>query len=117
MPSTSKQLVRRMAELNEATEHVRTVLLRYHKVSSRVATLVDQGSDLVATLQSLGGPTQRSEVTEALGEFEAARHRVRLAMFALAKDQGSTMSDLGRALGISRQLASRLAAEVENADA
>jgi len=31
----------------------------------------------------------------------------------LAKEQGSSFSDVARALGISRQLASRLAAEAE----
>jgi hypothetical protein len=47
-------------------------------------------------------------MTAALKDFEAARHRVRLAMFSLAKEQGSSFSDMARALGISRQLGSRL---------
>jgi len=68
----------------------------------------------VTALQDFKGPERRSEVTDALGEFEAARHQVRLAMFALAKEQGSSFSDLARALGISRQLASRLAAEAQD---
>jgi len=113
VPSKSKQLVRRLSELNEVAEHLHTVLRRYSKASASVATLVDQGTHLVPALESLHGPVRRSEVTEALEEFEAARHRVRLAMFALAKEQGSSFSDVARALGISRQLASRLAAEAE----
>jgi len=113
VPSKSKQLIDRFSDLDEAAEHVRTVLQRYNKASARVATLVDQGVHLVPALESLEGPVRRSEVTEALEEFEAARHRVRLAMFALAKEQGSSFSDVARALGISRQLASRLAGEAE----
>jgi hypothetical protein len=113
VPSKSKQLVRRLSELNEAAEHLRTVLRRYNKASANVATLVDQGVHLVSALERLDGPVRRSEVTEVLEEFEAARHRVRLAMFALATEQGSSFSDVARALGISRQLASRLAAEAE----
>ena len=113
VPSKSQQLVRRFSELNEAAEHVGTVLMRYNKASASVATLVEQGAHLVTALQNFGGPERRSEVTDALGELEAARHRVRLAMFALAKEQGSSASDLARALGISRQLASRLATEAE----
>ena len=113
VPSKSKQLVHSFSELNEVAERLRAVLLRYNKASDQVATLVAEGAHLVPALQSLGGPVRRSEVTDALEEFEAARHRVRLAMFALAKEQGSSFSDVARALGISRQLASRLAAESE----
>ena len=113
MPSKSKQLVHSFSELNEVAERLRAVLLRYNKASDQVATLVADGAHLVPALQSLGGPVRRSEVTDALDEFEAARHRVRLAMFALAKEQGARVSDVARALGISRQLASRLAAESE----
>ncbi len=87
--------------------------MRYNKASASVATLVEQGAHLVTALQNFSGPERRSEVTDALGELEAARHRVRLAMFALAKEQGSSASDLARALSISRQLASRLATEAE----
>jgi len=113
VPSKSKQLVRRLSELIEVAEQLCTVLRRYNKASASVATLVDQDTHLVLALESLEGPVRRSEVTEALEEFEAARHRVRLAMFALAKEQESSFSDVARALGISRQLASRLAAEAE----
>jgi len=116
VPSKAKQLIDRFSDLEEAAEHVRTVLRRYNKASASVATLVDQGVHLVPALESLQGPVQRGEVTKALEEFEAARHRVRLAMFALAKEQGSSFSDVARALGISRQLASRLAAEAAGAD-
>jgi hypothetical protein len=111
MPSKATELLRRFSELSEATASLREVLLRYDKVSAKVAARVGDGGHLVTVLQSLGGPVRRSEVTEALQEFEAARHRVRLAMVALAKEQGSSLSDVARALGISRQLASRLAAE------
>jgi len=116
VPSKSKQLIDRFSDLEEAAEHVRTILRRYNTASARVATLVDQGVHLVSALESLQGPVRRSEVTEALEEFEAARHRVRLAMFALAKEQGASFRDVARALGISRQLASRLAAEAAGAD-
>jgi hypothetical protein len=113
MPSKAKQLVQRFSELHEATEHLRAVLLRYDKASDKLAILVADGADLATALENLAGPVRRSQVTDAVDEFEAARHRVRLAMFALAKEQGSSLSEMGRALGISRQLASRLAAESE----
>ena len=51
--------------------------MRYNKASASVATLVEQGAHLVTALQNFSGPERRSEVTDALGELEAARHRVR----------------------------------------
>ena len=111
--NTGEQLVRRLSELIEVTEHVRTILQRYNEASSSVAAHVEDGADLVGTLESLHGPVRRGEVTEALQAFEAARHRVRVSMFALAKEQGASVSDVARALGISRQLAARQAAEAE----
>ena len=67
----------------------------------------------MSTLEMLQGPQRRREVTEALEEFETARHRVRLSMFGVAEEQDASISEVARALGISRQLASRLAAEAD----
>jgi hypothetical protein len=54
-------------------------------------------------------------VTDAVDALEAARHRVRLAMFSLAASQETSASELGRQLGVSRQLAARLAQEADKA--
>ena len=63
-----------------------------------------------------GGLGLRQEITHDLETFEEARHTVRVALFAVATEQGTSISDIGRALDISRQLASRLAAEVRDED-
>ena len=85
-----------------------------------MATLVEvteeeKGEPLVDALHALHGPLQRREVTEAIQRLEAARHRIRLAMFALGRAQGTTASELGRELGFSRQLAASLATEASEA--
>jgi len=53
-------------------------------------------------------------MTESMEEFEAARYQLRLAIFALGQEEGSSISEFARALGISRQFASRLANEVSS---
>jgi len=110
MASPKKQLVERFAELHEATAHLRDVLLRYDKVTTKVVALIEKGESMVGAIERISGPVRRSEVTDAMEAFEAARHQARLAMFTVAEDEPSNTSDMGRALGISRQLASRLAA-------
>jgi hypothetical protein len=50
-------------------------------------------------------------MNDALKVLEQARHEMRLAMFALALDQGMSIGELGRIFGFSRQLAARCAKE------
>ena len=49
----------------------------------------------------------RQRMSDALLDFEAARHRFRLAMVALAMDDGRSARQIGDAFKFSRQLASR----------
>ena len=106
-----QRLADKMQALIEVTEEVRQTLLAYEKVSAEVVALVRDGHTLASALEALQGPVRRRTVTEAMASFEAARHEVRLAMFALGRENGTSMSELGRQLGISRQLAARLARE------
>jgi len=111
MPTKRKQVIARTLELIERTDELVDILTRYKKANMALIDLLKDGGEIVDALDGLGGPMRRRELTEALDAFEAARHAIRVAMFALAGEQGSTLSELGRKLGISRQLASRLAAE------
>ena len=111
MSSGSERLARTMANLVEMTEHVTEVLQRYKVASIELGTRVARGETLEEVFPAIEGPARPREVTEVLAEFEAARHQVRLAMLELGGEQGITISEMGRQLGLSRQLASRLAAE------
>jgi hypothetical protein len=50
-------------------------------------------------------------MNEALKEVERARHEMRLAVFAEALERGTSIGQLGRVFGFSRQLAARYAKE------
>jgi hypothetical protein len=113
MSKKSKRVMRSASELLEAIEALRSVLAGYESVVTDLIARVDQGDEMVEAIQGVNGAKVRPEVTEAMDAFEAARHQVRLAMVAAALEQGASASEVGRALGISRQLASRLASEVE----
>ena len=116
MSTTSKKLVRQLSDLIECTDSLRDVLLRYHKVCSTLAASVERGEHAIEAFEHAGGLGMRHEITDDLEAFEAARHEVRVMLFALATEQGASISDVGRALAISRQLASRLAAEAKDGD-
>ncbi len=77
---------------------------------------VEKGEPVFGPDEDSETPAYRQQVTEAIGEFEAARHQLRVALFAVGKEEGASISQVGRVLGISRQLASRIAKEVDTTD-
>jgi hypothetical protein len=113
MPNDVERFVAAMATLNERNQQLRSVLERFESACRRLTELVEQGDSMTGALDKVKGSLQRRDVQEANEGFDSARHAIRLAMFALALEQGATLADMGRALGISRQLASRLGAELE----
>jgi len=60
-------------------------------------------------LKAVVASVRLREVPQAMDRFEAARRQARLAMFVLASGEGTSTSELGRQIGVSRQLTSRLA--------
>jgi len=112
--TAKKEFDNRLAVLHDAIDTLRAELLNFKKATTRSAALVDQGMDVVHALACIKGPKLRSDLAEALDGFEEHRHRMRIAILALGQEQGASLSEVGRQLGISRQLAARLAAE-ENA--
>ncbi len=108
-------MVRQISALTEATNNLEAVLARYKRAINDLAAHIEEGESVLEAFDELDGAMLRQrELTETFKEFEAARHQVRLAVFALATAQGAGPSELGRRLGISRQLASRLASESEH---
>lgn len=111
MEAKRKQLERRLHELVETNTELQVALERYSESNVQLAERIAQGAPLIEAMESMGGAAVREDINGALENVAKARHRVRVAMCILAIEQGTSLSDLARSLGISRQLASRLAAE------
>lgn len=92
------------------------MMQRFERTTSRLARKVGDGVLVVDAITDLTGTVRLQELGEAQKAFEVARHKARVAIFALAIEQGTNLSEVGRALGISRQLASRLGAEVDESE-
>jgi len=67
---------------------------------------VRAGMALDIMVPAIGG-SARQTVSDATSVFEAARHRFRLALVAVAMDNGISAAKIGEGFGFSRQLASR----------
>ena len=98
--------------MQEANTRLREELVRHQDATTKA--IEDMMAQAMTTdAVSMGeAPQIRGELTEALDRFERSRHEARLAIFAfLGTVPGVSTARIGRALGISRQLASRLARE------
>ena len=113
MTTMSDDLNRKTAELVECIDNLRAVLLRYRKANVAVAALVEGGTPTLRALERVDASHLRPALTDALDQFAGARHEARVALLSLALQQGASMAEVGRAFSVSRQLASRLAAEIK----
>jgi hypothetical protein len=116
MSSKRQRLEQRVSALVACSVHLRGQLADYERTMRRIAERLEEGAPGITASRGTSIPSERRQVTEAIEEFEAARHQLRLALFALGTEEGASISEVGRVLGISRQLASRLAAEAEHPD-
>ena len=96
----------------ECTEQVRTALLGFKRAVARQSKLIGSGTPAVTALEDVNAAGIRQNLTDALAEFEALRYQMRVACIAVALDDGASLSDVARALGVSRQLVSRIAADI-----
>jgi hypothetical protein len=76
--------------------------------------LLEQGTPLSEALTDLHTAERRVHMTERLAEFDECRHRLRISITAAGLEEGMSIGDIGRAFGVSRQLAARFAKEVRS---
>ncbi|HYA68847.1 MAG TPA: hypothetical protein VED63_08950 [Acidimicrobiales bacterium] len=111
MSTNRDHLIHTIDELIGCSTLLRATLSRYERAMAKIAKQLERGEPGITAARGSGIPAQRRQVTEAIEEFESARHQLRLALFVVGQEEGASISEVGRVLGISRQLSSRLAAE------
>jgi len=110
--ASTRRLTRQIAQLIKANERLCKVLEQQRTLMSETFQNIEPRGLGVEVLVSRGAAPMREELTNALDEFDRVRHMVRLSLFVvLGQEQGVSISEIARTLGISRQLASRLAQE------
>jgi anti-anti-sigma regulatory factor len=108
--ATVKRLERKMEVLLKRTDELRVALEQFGDTTQRGLALVRAGDvSLVEGLTATRAGKARERLNKALDQMEAARREVRVAMSDVAVEEGASLSELARALGVSRQLLSRLA--------
>lgn len=85
--------------------------LRVAEANTRRALRSENRVPTAAVLRAAPVAGYRPDVDQALTKLERARHKVVVANFRVALDDGMTITEFGRLYGFSRQLASRYAKE------
>jgi hypothetical protein len=105
------EVVRSVEELIRASSNAREVMRQSEQTLRRGLKKVELGDDLASAIGTSKPAESRQTVNDALTKLEQCRHQARIRIFALGLDQGLSIGELGRAWGISRQMASRYAKE------
>jgi len=95
-----------MTARRDAALHLKTVLTEDIAQYEGGMAAIRAGLAKEILVPSVGG-SFRQCVSDAMAELEVARHRFRLALVAVALDNGMTAGQIGEAFAFSRQLAGR----------
>jgi hypothetical protein len=83
--------------------------------AARVRNQLEREEPLAAVIHRNRIANTRVNLTNTVNALEHARNQMRMACFRLGLEEGTTISELGRLWGFSRQLASRIAQEALSA--
>ncbi len=98
--------------LMDCGQELRALILESKKGFTKGMKLLDSGVSLSQALADLNAAERRLRMTDMLNEFDECRHQLRISITAAALEEGMSIGDIGRAFGVSRQLAARFAKEV-----
>jgi len=98
-------------ELDAATEESGRLFVRLRTQAHQLRPQIEREAKVSDLTHSVRISDCRGAVSQALTRVEKARHQFQRAMFRLAAAEGSSLADIARAWGISRQLVSRMTKE------
>jgi hypothetical protein len=94
----------------EVSAALRRHLLDAERTGRKIITALHSGVPVSEAVGASGRSAAdlRRSTNSVFDEYERARHQMRMAFILPSLDEGLSTADIGRALGVSRQLASRL---------
>jgi hypothetical protein len=112
MSAKRDAVVRAITDLVASGSQLIATIQDSHVGFEEALGLLDRGTGTAETLEVMGTADRRLRMTVQLSEFEEARHRLRLAVTDAGLEEGMSIAAVGRAFGVSRQLAAKFAKEL-----
>jgi hypothetical protein len=111
MTRVARDAIESVEEFAQVVSRLRQSLRQVEPAARRLKVGLEDGMSAAELLAVTRTAEIRRQLTDTLVELGFIRHRMRLELVALCLAEGASISDVGRLLGISRQLAQRLAHE------
>ena len=111
MTDIREDAVRALEDVADALKDAQRALRAAERAARKALQSETRGVPTAAVLRAKPVADYRPDLDEALTNLERARHRVLIANFRVAIDDGMTIGELSRNYGFSRQLGSRYAKE------
>ena len=101
----------------EVSAALRRHLVANERTGRKMIAALQSGVPISQAVEASGQNSAdvRRSTNSLLDEYEYARHHMRDAFIIPALDEGMSIGDIGRSLGVSRQLASRLVHDAKEA--
>ena len=98
-----------------SSERLREGLLKGESTGRKMIAAIENGVSVAHSIDASGqdAATLRCSLHDLLEDFQHARHRMRIAFMLPSVAEGMSIGAIGRALGVSRQLAQRLVHEAQ----
>jgi hypothetical protein len=99
----------------EVSAALRRQLLGNERMGRKMISALRRDTPISESVEVAGGCAAelRRSTNDLLAEYELARHQMRAAFLLPSLDEGMSIGDISRKLGVSRQLASRLVKEAK----
>ena len=111
LSASRQELVASLVELEKAADLMRRALDAMESDSKRTRREIEQGVGISRLHNIDQSATNRNKANVAMVQIQRARHRCQRAMFHLAILEGSSLAEIARSWGVSRQLVSRMTKE------
>ena len=105
--TSKEQAVEALDQFIAALTVSRAEMRRTEQFLRNVRQKVEDGETVESLIAVMPPAKQRRTLADALDQLNRSRHKARQKVFALALERGVSVAELGRAWGISRQLAAR----------
>jgi hypothetical protein len=109
VPDARQQFVADVRAYNAAGERLVAVLAQFTAMNAEALEDLDAGMSVAESFERRESAVWSRRVSTLLEEFEASRRATRASAAAVLLTEGRTVSDVGKAFGVSHQLASRFA--------
>jgi hypothetical protein len=111
VPTSISPSVEHLQQAIDSMRSVREQLRATERAYRRGIARLEAGAGVGDALEAIAAPATRMTLNDALADLEHSRHQARLTVVVTALGEGLSLGEIGRKIGVSRQLAARLAKE------